>query len=127
MVFYRRPSRGGRRKRLTTLVVPAKGISPVVDIGADVLEAGYLISIDYDTAETTTGDLYIMDALRAANALTLGGDLYGINLNFATNVVNATDRDVTGYRLTLAALTQTAANTTTFIGFNLPTAGALVQ
>ena len=30
MVFYRRPSRGGRRKRLTTLVVPAKGISPVV-------------------------------------------------------------------------------------------------
>jgi len=104
-----------------------QGVSPMIDVGADVLVAGYFVSLDYDTAETTTGDLYLVDALRAANALTLGADLYGVNLNLATNVVNVTDRDVTGYRVTLGALTQSAANTTTLIGFNLAAAGALVQ
>lgn len=103
-----------------------QGTSPVIDIGADVLAAGYFISIDYDTAETTTGDLYLIDALRAANALTLGADLYGINLNFNSNVTGAADRDIIGYRVLTPALTANAANTTVYTGFQLPTAGALV-
>lgn len=103
-----------------------QGTSPVIDIGADVLAAGYFISIDYDTAETTTGDLYLFDALRAANALTLGADLYGINLNFNSNVTPAADRDIIGYRILTPALTANAANTTVYTGFQLPTAGALV-
>ena len=107
--------------------VNINGISPVIDIGADVLVAGYFISVDYDTAESSTGDLYILDVFRAANALTLGGDLYGINLNFNSNVTMATERDVYGYTISTGALTQSAANTTKIYGFTLPTAGALVQ
>ncbi len=104
-----------------------QGISPVVDIGADVLPAGYFLSVDYDTVETTTGDLYIIDVFRAANALTLGADLYGINLDFNTNVVAAADRDVRGYRVTMPALTSAGAVATNFYGFTLSVAGALVM
>lgn len=113
--------------KASSVDISIQGVTPVIDIGADVLPAGYFLSIDYDTIETTTGDLYIMDVFRAAFALTLGADLYGINLDFNSNVTAVADRDVIGYRLTTPALTSAGANITNYTGFNLPTAGALVM
>lgn len=56
-------------------------------------------------------------------------DAIGMFLDFAGGgfFPGVTDLDVTGYRVTTAALTQAAANTTNYIGFDLPTAGALVN
>lgn len=84
--------------------------SPVLDIGADVFETGTFIDIAYDTAETLTA-----------------GTLIGLNLDFNTNLTYATTANIVGVQLVLAAFTQPDATTTTIYGFNLPTAGALVQ
>lgn len=86
-----------------------QGISPVFDVGADLLETGTIFDFQYDTAETLTG------------ALT------GVSINFNTNLTLATQTNLVGFTFQHAALTQSAANTTTIYGFNLPTAGALVQ
>src|SRR3989344_676592 len=55
------------------------------------------------------------------------GDIIGTLLNFNTNLSGAADRDVTGYEVRTPALTASTAVTTNYIGFNLPTAGALTQ
>jgi hypothetical protein len=60
-------------------------------------------------------------------ATTQTGDMIGISLDFNANLAGVTDKDVTGMILKTPALTQSAANTTTYIGWNLATAGALVQ
>ena len=56
-----------------------------------------------------------------------GGDIIGALLNFNSNLTGTTDLDITGFETRTPALTQSAANTTNYIGYNLPTAGALVQ
>lgn len=101
-------------------------VSPVIDIGADVLASGVFIDIGYDTAETSDGTLTIF-RFTNAQALTLGADILGVDLDLATNVTVATDQDITAYNTTLPAITQSAANTTTYIGYQIDTAGALVQ
>ena len=83
--------------------------SPIIDIGPDSLTSGTFVDVTFDTATT------------------MAGDFYGVNLDFSTNLTAATDRDIFVYRTLLPALTQSAANTTRFYGFTLPTAGALVQ
>ena len=62
-----------------------------------------------------------------ASSTTQTADIIGSLLNFNTNLTSATDQDITGYETRLPALTQSGTATTTYNGFNLPTAGALVQ
>ena len=95
--------------KASSVDVDIQGVTPVFNIGADVFETGVIFDVDFDTAETLTG------------ALT------GLDLNFNTNVTLATQTNVTGVTFQVAALTQSAGNTTTIIGYNLPTAGALIQ
>lgn len=103
-------------------------ISPVIDIGADVLVSGTFIDISYDTPETTTGALDIINIFSEVNLLILGGDLTGIRFNFAeTRVTPATDQDITILEGIFPAFTQSAANTTTYRGVEMITAGALIQ
>lgn len=61
------------------------------------------------------------------SAVTVNNDVIGIMLDFNSNVTMTTAKDVRGYQILLPALSQTAANTCEIIGFDLPTAGALVQ
>lgn len=74
--------------------------------------------------EWTTGTLINADF---GGATTQSGDMYGVVMDFNANLAGVTDLDVTGMVLKTPALTQSAANTTTYIGWNLSTAGALVQ
>ncbi len=55
------------------------------------------------------------------------GDIIGLQFDFDTNLTGATDRDITGTNVIMNALTQSAANTTTYTGYNISAAGALVQ
>jgi len=58
---------------------------------------------------------------------TQNADIIGMELDFNDNLAGVTNLDVTGWKLLLPALTQSAANTTTYIGFDLATAGACVN
>lgn len=60
-------------------------------------------------------------------ATTLNNDVIGMELDFNGNITMTTDKDVTGHVVKLPALTQSAANTTLITGFDIVTAGALVQ
>lgn len=85
--------------------------------------SGALLDFELET-EWVNGTLIRADF---GGATTLDDDAVGVWLDFNSNVSLTTDKDVTGYQIKLPAFTQSAANTTTIIGFNLPTAGALVQ
>ena len=87
-----------------------QGVSPVIDIGADVFENGTFIDIAYDTAETLSG-----------------ASLIGQSINLNTNVTNTADTDVFGYRTQTAALTSSGTATTLIYGFDYGTAGAMIQ
>lgn len=75
--------------------------------------------------EWTTGTLINADF---GSATTQGaGDIIGLQFDFDTNLTGTTDRDITGTNVIMNALTQSAANTTTYIGYNISAAGALTQ
>lgn len=60
-------------------------------------------------------------------ATTVNDDLIAMLLDLNGNVTMTTHKDVVGYQLKLPAFTQSAANTTLITGFELHTAGNLVQ
>ena len=62
-----------------------------------------------------------------ASTTTMTMDAIGTTLDFNTSMTMTTDYDVIGYQIKLPTFTQSAANTTVITGFNLPTAGALVN
>ena len=92
----------------TLTITPATN-GTFLDFVVDGWGYGTLINADFGVAETLTDDTI------------------GMLLEFNGNVTMTTDKDVTGYQILLPALTQSANNTTTIIGFDLPTAGALNQ
>ena len=65
--------------------------------------------------------------LGADSAATMTGALIGEEFDFNTNVTLLSGSAFTGHRLRLPAFTQSSANTTDIIGWNLPVAGALIQ
>jgi len=85
--------------------------------------AGTFLDFELET-EWVSGTLIRADF---GGATTLNNDTVVVGLDFNSNVSLTTDKDLTGYQIKLPAFTQSAANTTTIMGFNLPTAGALVQ
>lgn len=72
-----------------------------------------------------TGGTLITASLDSAGTFT--DDVVGMLLDFNTNITMTTDKDVTGYQVKLPAFTQSSTDTTLITGFDLPTAGALVQ
>lgn len=90
-------------------------------VGSDsYIDCGVLDIIFPTTAENFI-DVHVYSSTPLAN------DVIGMKLNLFTSVAMTTDKDVTGYQVTLPAFTQSAANTTLITGFNLPIAGTLVQ
>jgi len=99
----------------TVGIVGAITISPAA--------AGTFINFALET-EWVSGTLIDADF---GSGSTLSDDTVGMELDFNSNVTMTTDKDVTGYVLKLPALTQGVANTTLITGWNLSTAGAIVQ
>lgn len=99
----------------TVGIIGAVTISPAA--------AGTFLDFELET-EWVSGTLIRADF---ASATTISDDVIGMMLDFNTQVTMTTDKDVTGYQVKLPPLTQTANNTTTIIGYDLPTAGALVS
>jgi len=85
--------------------------------------AGTLLDFVLET-EWVSGTLIDADF---AGATTLSDDAIGMEMDFNGNVTMTTDKDLTIYKVSLPALTQSAANVTNIIGWDLNTAGALVQ
>lgn len=94
--------------KASSVDINIQGISPVVDIGADVLENGVIIDFQYDTAETLSG-----------------ASLTGVSINLNTNLTYLNDTDVIGFTTQTAAFTASGAVTTNITGYQLPTAGAI--
>ncbi len=113
----------------TNLVMNGNGITGLGTIGLtgaitiSPTAPGTFLDFVLET-EWTGGTLINADF---ANATTLGSDAIGFLMDLDTQTTMTTDFDVTGFRLLLPNLTQTAANTTLIYGFDLPTAGALVN
>lgn len=90
-------------------VISPGGTGSYIDFALeDEWKAGTLINADY------------------ASATTLNGDVIGVFMDFNTNVTPYTDCDITGYKVEFAGHTEAANVTTNFIGFDLPTADALI-
>ena len=99
----------------------ATGITGKVTIAPTTY--GTFLDFNLDT-EWVSGTLIDADF---GNATTFDNDLIGLEFDFNANVTMTTDKDVTGFKLKLPALTNSTNNTTTIIGFDLNTAGALNQ
>ncbi len=99
------------------------GINFTTSVVQAPTNTGTLYDFQLET-EWTTGTIINADF---GGATTQSGDIYGIVLDFNTNVVGVTDLDITGYAVNTPALTQSADNITTYFGYNLSTAGALAQ
>jgi len=100
-----------------TTVALSQGITQTTTV------TGTLYDMVLET-EWTNGTLINADF---GGATVQNGDMFGTVFNFNANLAGVTDFDVTGHTVSLPALTQSSANTTTYIGWNLATAGALVQ
>lgn len=84
---------------------------------------GNVLDFQLET-EWTTGSVINMDF---GSATTQSADMTGLYMDFNANLAGVTDLDTNGVILKTQALTQAVANTTTYTGFSIPTAGALVQ
>ena len=107
---------GGAITTATTLAL-SQGITQTTTV------VGTLYDMVLET-EWTGGTLINADF---GGATVQATDMLGMVLDFNTNMAGVTDKDVTGYTVKTPTLTQGDANTTTYTGYNLPTAGALVQ
>ena len=85
--------------------------------------AGTFLDFELET-EWVSGTLINADF---GGATTLTDDAVVVVMDFNANVTPTTDKDLTIYEVKLPALTQSAANTTLITGWDLSTAGALVQ
>jgi hypothetical protein len=84
---------------------------------------GTLYDIQLET-EWTTGTIFNADF---ANSTTQTGHYYGTVLDFNTNQTGVAGYGIYGHLVKTPALTQSTADTTTYTGFAVPTAGALIQ
>ena len=101
----------------------ADKVTQTASIAIAPIAAGTFIDFQLDT-EWVSGTL--IDADFGAGT-TFSNDVIGMELDFSGNITMTTNKDVTGHVVKLPALTQSAANTTAITGFNVHTAGALVQ
>lgn len=62
-----------------------------------------------------------------ASGITQLANINGIVLDFNTNVTGNATKNIVGYQVKTPAFTQASSNTTTYTGFDLPIAGALIQ
>lgn len=102
------------------------GLGTVAGTGAITISpgaAGTFLDFALET-EWVSGTLINADF---GGATTFSDNVVGISLDFSTNVTMTTDDDVTGYQVLLPAFTQSAANTTAIIGYEIRSAGAIVQ
>lgn len=119
------------------------------DDGAITLDAAATINLDSGTGDIDTTNAFVISPTAAGTfidfeletewvsgtlinadfggATTVDDDLVGMELDFNGNVTMTTNKDVTGHVVKLPAFTQSAANTTLVTGFDITTAGALVQ
>jgi len=81
--------------------------------------------LDFELEDQWTGGTLIRADF--AGATTLGSDAIGMLLDFNTQITMTTNFDVTAHQVLLPPFSQSAENTTTIIGYNLPTAGAIEQ
>jgi hypothetical protein len=80
---------------------------------------------DYRLATEWTGGTIINAAF--ASGVTPATNIYGIVLDFNTNLTMTATKGITGFQIKTPSLTQSSDNTTTYIGYDLPTAGALIS
>lgn len=86
--------------------------------------AGTFLDFVLET-EWVSGTLINADS--AAGGVTIGADIIGMVLDFNANFTAVADHDITGFKLLLPALDSSTNVTTTYIGFDLNTAGAIDQ
>lgn len=107
---------GGALSGVTTLGL-SQGITQTTTV------TGTLYDMVLET-EWTTGTLINADF---GSATVQSGNMYGIVLDFNTNLAGVSDQDVKAIIIKTPALTQSSANTTNYAVLDVSTAGALVQ
>jgi hypothetical protein len=81
--------------------------------------------LDFRLATEWTGGTLLNAAF--ASGVTPAANILGVALDFNTNLTMTATKNITGYQVKMPAFTQSSANTTTYIGYDLPTAGALIS
>ena len=104
-----------------TTITPSTNVAALTVTGTNLTSAN-LLALDSRNTSGTIENISVGAAtVQGAAALT------GLAIDLDTNLTGSTGNNITGTDVVMNALTQTAANTTTYRGYNLSAAGALVQ
>ncbi len=80
---------------------------------------------DFRLATEWTGGTILNAAF--ASGVTPASNIFGVVLDFSTNLTMTATKEITGFQIKTPAFTQSSANTTNYVGFDLPAAGALIS